>query len=129
MDTHFCMTRRRFLQSAAASLAASCLPSPAWAASTVAPANSGGAECVSCPLGKTGLNVSLLAFGSHTDHAYKLPGGIRNILSAEGQARRDRQIAKAIDLGVNLIDVYEHEGNGSLWPMQKSGMKSSPVLE
>jgi len=62
------------------------------------------------PLGKTGLNVSLLAFGSHTDHAYKLPGGLRNILSADGQARRDRQISKAIDLGVNLLDVYEHEG-------------------
>jgi len=62
------------------------------------------------PLGKTGLNVSLLAFGSHTDFAYKLPGGLRNILSEEGQARRDRQISKAIDLGVTLIDVYEHMG-------------------
>ena len=110
MNTHFCMTRRRFLQSAAASLAASCLPSPAWAASTVAPGQFRRGGMVYRPLGKTGLNVSLLAFGSHTDHAYKLPGGIRNILSAEGQARRDRQIAKAIDLGVNLIDVYEHEG-------------------
>jgi predicted aldo/keto reductase-like oxidoreductase len=62
------------------------------------------------PLGKTGLNVSLLGFGSHTDAAYKLPGGLRNILSAEGQARRDRQISKAIDLGVNFLDVYEHMG-------------------
>jgi aryl-alcohol dehydrogenase-like predicted oxidoreductase len=56
------------------------------------------------------MNLSLLAFGSHTDRAYKLPGGIRNVLNAEGQARRDRQISKAMDLGVNLIDVYEHEG-------------------
>jgi aryl-alcohol dehydrogenase-like predicted oxidoreductase len=56
------------------------------------------------------MNVSLLAFGSHTDRAYKLRGGIRNVLNAEGQARRDRQISLAMDRGVNLIDVYEHEG-------------------
>jgi aryl-alcohol dehydrogenase-like predicted oxidoreductase len=62
------------------------------------------------PLGKTGMNVSLLAFGSHTDRAYKLRGGLRNVLNAEGQARRDRQISLAMDRGVNLIDVYEHEG-------------------
>jgi aryl-alcohol dehydrogenase-like predicted oxidoreductase len=110
MNTHFCMTRRRFLQSAAASLAASCLPSPAWAASTVAPGQFRRGGMVYRPLGKTGLNVSMLAFGSHTDQVYKLRGGIRNVLSAEGQERRDRQISKAIDLGVNLIDVYEHEG-------------------
>ena len=108
MDLH--MTRRRFLQCGAAGLAASCLPGPAWAASIVAPGQFRRGGMVYRPLGKTGLNVSLLAFGSHTDQAYKLPGGIRNILSAEGQARRDRQISKAIDLGVNLIDVYEHEG-------------------
>jgi len=62
------------------------------------------------PLGKTGINVSILCFGSHTDRAYKLAGGIRNVLNAEGQARRDRQISKALDLGVNILDVYEHEG-------------------
>ena len=56
------------------------------------------------------MNVSVLAFGSHTDRVYNLKGGIRNILSAEGQVRRDRQISKAMDLGVNLIDVYEHTG-------------------
>jgi predicted aldo/keto reductase-like oxidoreductase len=52
------------------------------------------------PLGKIGMNVSLLAFGSHTDRAYKQRGGIRNVLNADGQVRRDRQISKAMDLGV-----------------------------
>ena len=110
MNKTFCMSRRQFLQSTAATLAASCLHTPAWAESTVAPGQFRRGGMVYRPLGKTGLNVSLLAFGSHTDHAYKLQGGIRNILSAEGQARRDRQVSRAIDLGVNLIDVYEHEG-------------------
>ncbi len=62
------------------------------------------------PLGKTGIDVSLLAFGSHTDHAYKRKSPIGFVLTEEGQSRRDRQIAKAFDLGVNFIDVYEHEG-------------------
>jgi aryl-alcohol dehydrogenase-like predicted oxidoreductase len=110
MNTNPFMTRRRFLQCTAASLAVSCLPRPSWADSTVMPGQFRRGGMAYRPLGKSGLNVSLLAFGSHTDQVYKLPGGIRNVLSAEGQARRDRQISKAIDLGVNLIDVYEHEG-------------------
>jgi len=32
------------------------------------------------------------------------------VLSAEGQARRDRQVAHALDLGVNLVDAYQTEG-------------------
>ena len=105
------MTRRRFIQCAGAGLAASVLPRGTLSAATTAATGEfrrGG--MVYRPLGKTGLNVSLLAFGSHTDRTYKLRGGIRNVLNAEGQARRDRQISKAMDLGVNLIDVYEHEG-------------------
>ena len=105
-----CFSRRRFLQCTAATVAASCLPPMSWADSIVAPGQFRRGGMVYRPLGKTGLNVSLLAFGSHTDEAYKLVGGLRNSLNAEGQARRDRQISKAIDLGVNLIDVYEHEG-------------------
>jgi len=62
------------------------------------------------PLGKTGLNLSIMGFGSHTDRAYNQPGGIRSVLSAEGQSRRDRQISKALDLGINFLDVYEHMG-------------------
>jgi aryl-alcohol dehydrogenase-like predicted oxidoreductase len=106
------MTRRQFMQCAGAGLAASMLPRTVRAAVPAA-ATSGEFRrggMVYRPLGKTGMNISILCFGSHTDRAYKERGGIRNVLNAEGQARRDRQISKAIDLGVNIIDVYEHEG-------------------
>ena len=59
-------------------------------------------------LGQTDLHVSLLAFGSHTDPDYKrLVGTDAAVLTEEGQTRRDRQIAHALDLGVNMIDTYE----------------------
>jgi len=61
-------------------------------------------------LGKTDLFVSVLSFGSHTDPAFKKPAEHGCVLTAEGQARRDRQIARALDLGVNLVDTYENEG-------------------
>jgi aryl-alcohol dehydrogenase-like predicted oxidoreductase len=32
------------------------------------------------------------------------------VLTEQGQARRDRIIARAFDMGVNLLDVYEEEG-------------------
>jgi aryl-alcohol dehydrogenase-like predicted oxidoreductase len=32
------------------------------------------------------------------------------VLTPEGQAIRDRQIARALDLGVNLVDTYESDG-------------------
>ena len=106
------MTRRQFMQCVGVGLSASILPRTASAVAptvvTTGEFRRGG--MVYRPLGKTGLNVSLLAFGSHTDRAYKVRGGIRNVLNAEGQARRDRQISLAMDRGVNLIDVYEHEG-------------------
>jgi aryl-alcohol dehydrogenase-like predicted oxidoreductase len=111
MNHKLCMTRRRFMQCAGAGLAAAMLPRTIIGAAPSAGTGEfrrGG--MVYRPLGKTGMNVSLLAFGSHTDRAYKLRGGIRNVLNAEGQARRDRQISLAMDRGVNLIDVYEHEG-------------------
>jgi len=123
MNDKPCMTRRHFIQCAGAGLAASMLPRVTMAAAPAAPAPAAGAAVplsaagefrrggmVYRPLGKTGMNTSILCFGSHTDRAYKLAGGIRNVLNAEGQARRDRQISKALDLGVNIVDVYEHEG-------------------
>ena len=62
-------------------------------------------------LGQTGLEVSLLAFGSHTDPADRVRAGPgKTVLTEQGQARRDRIIARAFDLGVNLLDVYETEG-------------------
>ncbi len=62
------------------------------------------------PLGRTGIHVSLLAVGSHTDPAYRRRADFGNVLTEEGQARRDRLLARAFDLGVNLVDVYENEG-------------------
>jgi aryl-alcohol dehydrogenase-like predicted oxidoreductase len=32
------------------------------------------------------------------------------VLTEEGQARRDRLVSRALDLGVNMIDTYENEG-------------------
>jgi aryl-alcohol dehydrogenase-like predicted oxidoreductase len=61
-------------------------------------------------LGQTDLYVSLLSFGSHTDPAYKHQVGSEMVLNEEGQARRDRQVAHALDLGINMIDTYESEG-------------------
>jgi len=63
-------------------------------------------------LGQTGMDVSLLAFGSHTDPADRIRAAPprKNVLSADGQARRDRMITRAFDMGVNLLDVYEEEG-------------------
>jgi aryl-alcohol dehydrogenase-like predicted oxidoreductase len=61
-------------------------------------------------LGQTDLYVSALAFGSHTDPAFKVAGKNATVLTPEGQARRDRQIARALDLGVNLVDTYESDG-------------------
>jgi len=63
------------------------------------------------PLGKTGMDVSLLSFGSHTDiKDRKRVSPAKTVLTPEGQARRDRIIDKALDRGVNLLDVYESEG-------------------
>jgi aryl-alcohol dehydrogenase-like predicted oxidoreductase len=61
-------------------------------------------------LGGTDLYVSLLSYGSHTDPEYAQKGGKWMVLTEEGQARRDRQIARALDLGVNMIDTYETAG-------------------
>lgn len=62
-------------------------------------------------LGATGLDVSLLSFGSHTDPAdrVKVRAG-KTRLTEAGQAKRDRILAAAFDRGVNLLDVYESEG-------------------
>lgn len=61
-------------------------------------------------LGQTDLYPSLLSFGSHTDPGDRIKAPNGTVLTAEGQARRDRIIARAFDLGVNLLDVYSSEG-------------------
>jgi aryl-alcohol dehydrogenase-like predicted oxidoreductase len=61
-------------------------------------------------LGNTGMDVSVLSFGSHTDPAdrVRVQQG-KTALKPEGQAKRDRIISAALDRGVNLMDVYESE--------------------
>jgi aryl-alcohol dehydrogenase-like predicted oxidoreductase len=61
-------------------------------------------------LGQTDIYTSLLSFGSHTDPAFKIHGNGVNTLTAEGQSRRDRLLSRAFDMGVNLVDTYENEG-------------------
>ena len=62
-------------------------------------------------LGQTDLYPSLLSFGSHTDPADRVPvGSAGTVLSAAGQARRDRIITHAFDLGVNMLDIYADQG-------------------
>src|SRR5947208_134914 len=61
-------------------------------------------------LGQTDLYVSMLSFGSHTDPKFKRVVKNHCVLTEEGQARRDRQLARAFDLGVNMVDTYESDG-------------------
>ena len=68
-------------------------------------------------LGQTDLHVSTLSFGSHTNPAFKQPAKHGRTLNEEGQRRRDRRISKAFDLGVNMVDTYENEGQWQ--PMAK----------
>jgi aryl-alcohol dehydrogenase-like predicted oxidoreductase len=100
-----CPSRRKFLQ-------ASCAAVTAKAAGAVRPPveyRRGGMTYRR--LGNTGMDVSLLAFGSHTDPADRLPVRPgKTTLTVKGQAKRDRIIAAAFDRGINLLDVYESEG-------------------
>jgi aryl-alcohol dehydrogenase-like predicted oxidoreductase len=104
-------TRREFLKACSAGLLAG--PALAAAADFQAPAlhEFRRAGMVYRRLGQTDMDVSLLSFGSHTDPADRLQAGpAKTVLTPAGQARRDRIIAHAFDLGVNLLDVYASEG-------------------
>jgi aryl-alcohol dehydrogenase-like predicted oxidoreductase len=61
-------------------------------------------------LGQTDLYPSLLSFGSHTDPRFKRKAERGTVLTEEGQARRDRTLARALDAGVNMVDTYESDG-------------------
>ena len=61
-------------------------------------------------LGRSDLYVSMLSFGSHTNQAFKQQAKHGAELNEEGQALRDRRIAKALDFGVNMVDTYENAG-------------------
>ncbi|MBI1352974.1 MAG: hypothetical protein GC160_01420 [Acidobacteria bacterium] len=102
-----CLSRRRFL-AASGGLAVAPLLSRAASIAPVREIHRGG--MIYRQLGRTDLLVSLLSFGSHTDPGYKISAPHGQVLNEEGQARRDRQVARALDLGVNMIDVYENNG-------------------
>jgi aryl-alcohol dehydrogenase-like predicted oxidoreductase len=99
------LTRRAFLAAAAGAPAAL---AGTEAVAPVAEFRRGG--MIYRRLGQTDLHVSLLSFGSHTDPAYKRKVTLGNVLTEEGQGRRDRLLSRALDLGVNMVDTYENEG-------------------
>lgn len=60
-------------------------------------------------LGKTGIEVSVLGFGSH----------LKDELKSKPRLR-DQMIKAAFDRGVNFFDVYDHSGYKQFEPMGKS---------
>lgn len=76
-------------------------------------------EMVNRPLGKTGITVSLLGFGSHLSE--------ENLKDPKG---RDRQIQEAFENGVNLFDIYNHSVFHQFEPMARSlaGKRQQTVL-
>jgi len=103
------ISRRKFLSSASAGLIGSCLGLTSLPAPAAGEYRRGGMNYRS--LGKTGLDVSLLSFGSHTDPADRVRvGSGKTALTEAGQKRRNGIIDRALDLGVNLLDVYDSEG-------------------
>ena len=101
-----CLSRRQFLAASAAFAAAPAAVGARLPA--VREYRRGG--MVYRRLGRTDMDVSLLSFGSHTDPTYKIKAKHGRVLNEEGQARRDRQLAHAFDLGVNMVDTYENNG-------------------
>src|SRR5262245_49512276 len=99
------VSRRAFLAAAAAVPAAVAAPP---AINPVPELRRGG--MIYRRLGQTDLYPSLLSFGSHTDPAFKRKVTHGSVLTEEGQARRDRLLTHALDAGVNMVDVYESEG-------------------
>ena len=106
-------TRRDFLWKCSASLMAAGVGvvRPSLLAAAATEYRRGG--MVYRRLGKTDLWPSLLSFGSHTDPADRVSAGEgpwATVLTTAGQARRDRIIAHAFDLGVNMLDIYADMG-------------------
>ncbi|MBT4482759.1 MAG: hypothetical protein HOC71_03670 [Candidatus Latescibacteria bacterium] len=93
------MKRRKFLETAAfAGATASIYP--------MGCEHSGG--MIYRTLGKSGIKVSLLGFGSHLSKENK-----------SNSKERDRQIKEGLDRGINFFDIYEH-GYEQFEPMAKS---------
>lgn len=79
-------------------------------------------------LGATDIHVSLLGFGSHIDRKYRVRAPWGSTLNEEGQARRDRRIARAIDLGVNFFDIYANSGQWEPMARLIKGRRDKCVL-
>jgi aryl-alcohol dehydrogenase-like predicted oxidoreductase len=79
-------------------------------------------------LGSTDLHVSLLGFGSHIERDYRVRAPWGSQLNQEGQARRDRRIARAMDLGVNFFDVYANSGQWEPMARMVKGRRDKAVL-
>lgn len=60
-------------------------------------------------LGKTGMDVSMLGFGSHLDEKLK-----------KNPKLRDRMIKAGYEGGINFFDIYDHSGYKQFEPMGKS---------
>lgn len=58
-------------------------------------------------LGNTGIFVSALGFGAHTDYQLRVRGPGGPGLTKEYQRIRTRETDRAIDLGFNVVDVYD----------------------
>lgn len=101
------MKRRDFVKTAALAAVAA---TAADAEKMVAPSPSKMKYTV---LGKTGIRVSRLGFGSHLSKP--------NMADPEG---RDKQIQYGIEMGINFFDIYEHT-YGQYGPMSKS-LKNHP---
>ena len=103
------LTRRDFIRRCGSGLLGAACGATSLAAPAVMEYRRGGMTYRR--LGQTDLDISLLSFGSHTDPAVRRRAGPgKTVLTEEGQARRDRLIARALHLGVNLLDVYDSEG-------------------
>jgi len=113
MKSHPCseasVTRRDFMRRCGAGLLGAALGATSLAGPAIAEYRRGG--MIYRRFGRTDLYLSLLSFGAHTDPADRIRAGSgKTVLTEAGQARRERIMARALDLGVNLFDVYGSEG-------------------
>ncbi|MFA6471480.1 MAG: aldo/keto reductase [Candidatus Latescibacterota bacterium] len=100
------MKRRDFVKSAAlsaAAAAAGCLS--AGKSGIISPSPNRMKYSI---LGKTGLKVSRLGYGSHLSKS-----------NLDDPVGRDRQIKYAVEMGINFFDIYDH-GYKQFEPMSKS---------
>jgi len=96
------MRRRMFLKSAGATAAAVTI------AAEAVPAKPKG-TMERRKFGKTGMEVSILGFGSHLNEELK-----------KNPKLRDRMIKAGYEGGINYFDVYDHSGYKQFEPMGKS---------